>query len=545
MRLIEQHKLEREQFATSTRDSQLTQAETLTQKTQLLELGRRQKQVFSLFTKQRELATKFKEITDNDVYDYSKAESKSKKEKISTSERKTNKNAEDKDKLVIPKTEVQRTVYPRMDEQRIDPPTIDEQRIDQPTIDEQRIDQPTIDEQRIDQPTIDEQRIDQPTIDEQIVLPKSKTDEQSIITSGSGSVKLERIRIGNIEGVPFTQSVKSLSLSQESGYLENRKGSVMDTPSQSERSSLSMFTDEDDLHSDTTTDSDTTIDLEYGYEDIRPKKHRQVKQTKVDSKSEGRITKRVTSPRPTVNDEKEKDDKEIDTNTETSHKLLKSSSLDKMGELDKINETPAEGEKVELEGVAAKERINDPLIKEPEPMDRTYSVKPKECQFNDPLIKEPESIDRTYSVEPKECQLNDPLIKDIESMDRTYSVEPKEGQFNDPLIKDIEYIDKTYSVESKECQFNDRMIREESMDRTRTDSIKHRENDVLSQDVTTIPDTQETSERYKIVKKLLFSLCSLSYSINRCITLLPRSDSIECVLNQKLFDPCRNSVNSF
>ena len=458
--------------------------------------------MFSLFTKQRELATKFKEITDNDVYDYSRVESKTKKEKPSASERKKIKNGEDKDKLVIPKTEEQRPVYPRMDEQRTDQPTIDEQRIDQPTIDEQRIDQPTTDEQRIDQPTIDEQRIDPPTID--------ITDERSNITSGSGSVKLERIRIGNIEGVPFTQSVKSLSLSQESGYLENRKGSVMDTQSQSERSSLSMFTDEDDLHSDTTTDSDSTIDLEYGYEDIRPKKHRQVKHTKVDSKSKDRIAKRVTSPRPIVDDEKEKDDKEIETITEASNKLLESSSLDKMGELDKNKETPAEGEKVELEDVAAKECINDPLI------------------------KDIESMDRTSSVEPKECQFNDPLIKDIESMDRTSSVEPKDCQFNDPLIKDIESMDKTYSVESKEFQFNDQMVREESMDRTRTDSIKHRENDVLSQDVTTIPDTQETSERYKIIKKklLLFSIYSLSYSINGCITLLPRPDYIECVLNQ-------------
>ena len=472
VRLIEHHKLEREQFATSTRDSQFTQAETLTQKTQLLELGRRQKQVFSLFTKQRELATKFKEIIDNDVYDYSRAESKTKKEKLSASDRKTNRNAEDKDKLVIPKTEVQRTVYPRMDEQRIDQPTIDEQRIDQPTIDEQRIDQPTIDEQRIDPPTIDEQRIDLPTID--------TPDERSIITSGSGSVKLETIRIGNIEGVPFTQSVKSLSLSQESGYLENRKGSVMDTQSQSERSSLSMFTDEDDLHSDTTTDSDSTIDLEYGYEDIRPKKHRQVKQTKVDSKSKGRIAKRMSSPRPTVDDEEEKDDKEIDTNTETFNELLKSASLDKMEELNDNSKTPAEAEKVELEDVAAKGCINDPVIKDPESMDRTYSVEHKECQFNDPLIKKPESMDRTYSVEPKECQFNDPMIKDIESMD------------------------KTYSVESKEWQFNARMIREESMDKTRTDSIKHRENDVLSQDVTTIPDTQETSERYKMIKSFFF-----------------------------------------
>ena len=473
VRLIEHHKLEREQFATSTRDSQLTQAETLTQKTQLLELGRRQKQVFSLFTKQRELATKFKEITDNDVYDYSKAESKTKEEKLSASERKPNKNAEDKDKLVIPKTEVQRNVYPRMDEQRIDQPTIDEQRIDQPTIDEQRIDQPTIDEQRIDQPTIDEQILDQPTIDEQrIDQPTIDTpDERSIITSGSGSVKLERIRIGNIEGVPFTQSVKSLSLSQESVYLENRKGSVMDTPSQSERSSLSVFTDEDDLQSDTTTDSDSMIDLEYGYEDIRPKKHRRVKQTKVDSKSKGRIAKRVTSPRPTVNNEKEKDDKEIDINTEASNKLLKSASLDKMKELNENSKTPAEAEKVELEDVAARGCINDPMIKEPESMDRTYSVEHKECQFNDPVINE-------------------------ESMDRTYSVESKEWQFNDPLIKDIESMDKTYSVESKEWQFNARMIREESMDRTSIDNIKHRENDVLSQDVTTIPDTQETSERY-------------------------------------------------
>ena len=462
VRLIEHHKLEREQFATSTRDSQLTQAETLTQKTQLLELGRRQKQVFSLFTKQRELATKFKEITDNDVYDYSKAESKTKEEKLSASERKTYKNAEDKDKLVIPKTEVQRNVYPRMDEQRIDQPTIDEQRIVQPTIDEQRIDPPTID----------------------------SPDERSIITSGSGSVKLERIRIGNIEGVPFTQSVKSLSLSQES----NRKGSVMDTQSQSERSSLSVFTDEDDLHSDTTTDSDSTIDLEYGYEDIRPKKYRQVKHTKVDGKSKGRIAKRVTSPRPKVDDEEEKDDKESDTNTETSYKLLKSSSLDKKGELDKNNETPAEGEKVELEDVAAKECINDPLIKELESMDRTYSVEPKECNFNDPAIREePDSMDRTYSIEPKECQFNDPLIKDTESN---------------------QSMDKTYSVEPKECQFNDQVIREESMDRTRTNSVKHKENDVLSQDVTTIPDTQETSERYKIIKKAIlfqFTPCHAEY----------------------------------
>ena len=62
-RLIEHHKHEREEFGTAVRASQSTQEETLVQqKTQLLELGKRQKKVFSLLTKQRELATKLKEI---------------------------------------------------------------------------------------------------------------------------------------------------------------------------------------------------------------------------------------------------------------------------------------------------------------------------------------------------------------------------------------------------------------------------------------------------------------------------------------------------
>ena len=89
-RLIEHQRKEREQFAGVTQASlsQLSQVEALIQTNQLVELGKRQKAVVVLLAKQKELASKLREIEGERETKISKTESKGRKTKEADSREK-------------------------------------------------------------------------------------------------------------------------------------------------------------------------------------------------------------------------------------------------------------------------------------------------------------------------------------------------------------------------------------------------------------------------------------------------------------------------
>ena len=337
-RLIEHHKQEREQFATSVRDSQLTQEETFTQKTLLLELGKRQKDVFSLFTKQRELASKLKEIEITDRSAVGKSENvkfKTCAKPTKTIEKERTVKAWSEDKLVQDKIDAERNVTNGRE--------------------------------------IVKYETDKMEKEDKII------DELPLSQSGSGKSH-------------FSQESDSGLLDVLKIFRNRRQGSVYNTSNNSQQSSANALANQDSLKDDSFKDdithgSSTTIGKFDAGNEMEHNINSVGEQDATDKKAELEIDGYVIITNKQTNSEeqlpKEKHDKEVrkPCNIETTMVNVKPSSIETVKDMDNNHIPSTLEEAVEMVRGLKKDGkvLKGPQVRnEPECLDRIYCVTDKE-----------------------------------------------------------------------------------------------------------------------------------------------------------------------